>query len=151
MIQEAHESMRSTRTFLSIVVAIISLLDLYAQPQRYRLEHITLEDGLPESSVYEILQDQKGFLWVGTRDGLGRYDGYGFTVYRPGADPGSISDRTILALHEDSQGNIWIGTANGGLNKLDPATGSFVSYSHDENDPHSISSNHVGFIFEDSY
>ena len=109
-----------------------------------RFEQLSLDEGLSQSVVNIILQDQKGFLWVGTDDGLNRYDGYNFKVYKPDTnDPYSLSDRSITAIVEDEQGYLWIGTRLGGLNRYDPVTGKFTHYSHDENNLQSIASNHV--------
>ena len=116
-----------------------------------RFESLGLEDGLSQSTILAILQDQFGFLWIGTEDGLNRYNGYTFKVFRPDFNnPASISDRWITSLFEDSQGYIWIGTRQGGLNRYDPATGKFTYYLHDPKDPKSISSNNVTAILENS-
>ncbi len=114
-----------------------------------RFESLGLEDGLSQSTVLAILQDQFGFLWIGTEDGLNRYNGYTFKVFRPDLNNStSISDRWITSLFEDSQGYIWIGTRQGGLNHYDPATGNFTYYLHDPENPNSISSNNVTAILE---
>ncbi len=114
-----------------------------------RFESLGLEDGLSQSTVLAILQDQFGFLWIGTEDGLNRYNGYTFKIFRPDLNnPDAISDRWITSLFEDSQGYIWIGTRQGGLNRYDPATGKFTYYLHDPKDPKSISSNNVTAILE---
>jgi ligand-binding sensor domain-containing protein/signal transduction histidine kinase len=114
-----------------------------------RFESLGLEDGLSQSTVLAILQDKFGFLWIGTEDGLNRYNGYTFKVFRPDLnDPDSISDRWITSLFEDSQGYIWIGTRQGGLNRYDPAIGKFTYYLHDPEDPKSLSSNNVTAILE---
>jgi len=116
-----------------------------------RFENLGLKEGLSQSTVLAILQDQFGFLWIGTEDGLNRYNGYSFKVYRPDLNnPDTISDRWITSLFEDSQGYIWIGTRQGGLNRYDPATGSFTYYLHNPTDPESISSNHVTAILENT-
>ena len=116
-----------------------------------RFESLGLEDGLSQSTVLAILQDQFGFLWIGTEDGLNRYNGYTFRVFRPDLNnPDTISDRWITSLFEDSQGYIWIGTRQGGLNRYDPATGNFIYYLHDPKDPGSISSNYVTAILENT-
>jgi len=116
-----------------------------------RFESLGLEDGLSQSTVLAILQDQFGFLWIGTEDGLNRYNGYTFKVFRPDLNnPATISDRWITSLIEDSQGYIWIGTRQGGLNRYDPATGKFIYYLHDPTDPESISSNYVTAILENT-
>src|SRR5688572_25600722 len=104
-----------------------------------RFEQISLEEGLSQSVVNAILQDKQGFLWVGTDDGLNRYDGYEFKIYKPESNnPDSISDRTITSLLEDENGYLWIGTRAGGLNRYDPATGIFTHYFHNKNNSQSI-------------
>jgi hypothetical protein len=85
-----------------------------------RFEHITVEEGLSQNGAYSIIQDSKGFMWFGTQDGLNKYDGTSFTVYKH--DPensASISDNWIWTILEDRQGTLWIGTLSGGLNSYD--------------------------------
>jgi ligand-binding sensor domain-containing protein len=98
------------------------------------------------------LQDHKGFLWIGTQDGLNKYDGYDFKVYKHDPDnPHSLSSSVITAIYEDHSGALWIGTNNGGLNKLDreKETGvTFTHYQYDPNDPKSLSGNFVSSIYE---
>lgn len=94
--------------------------------QAPRLEVISSDQGLSQGMIYDMLQDRTGFLWFGTRDGLNRYDGYGFRVYKNDPfDRFSISDNIIKALFEDHLGRIWIGTESNGLDVLDPITGRF--------------------------
>jgi len=115
-----------------------------AIPQAIRFTHIGLEEGLSQSSVYSIVQDAQGFVWFGTEDGLNRYDGYNFKVFRPDAnDPSSLSDRWISTLAADSEGNLWIGTRQGGLNFYDAKTGKFTHYIHDSKVSGSLSSDRV--------
>lgn len=115
-----------------------------------RFEQISIDEGLSNSWVWCILQDQKGFLWVGTKDGLNRYDGYRFTVYKHDPkQPGSLSNNIVTALFEDKAGVLWIGTEGGGLNRFNPEKGLFESYSHDPDDDLSLSSNSVTSIYED--
>jgi ligand-binding sensor domain-containing protein/signal transduction histidine kinase len=115
-----------------------------------RFEHYNLEEGLSQSDVTVILQDHMGFLWVGTEDGLNRYDGYGFRVFKPdAADPSSLSDRWIKCLAEDPQGRLWIGTRLGGLNRYDPRTGKFTRFMHDKSNSLSLANNMVTAILPD--
>jgi len=89
-------------------------------------EHITVDQGLPENSVRALLQDRWGFLWLGTMNGLVRFDGYEMKVFSPTpGDTTSFGGRTVLALHEDEDGDIWIGTFLRGLWKYDGRRGTF--------------------------
>lgn len=89
----------------------------------------TTEDGLSNNRVFCIAQDHLGFLWFGTDNGLNRFDGYNFKVYRNDAEnPYSISDNSIRSLFVDKKGYIWIGTKSGGLNKYDPVTDRFYKW-----------------------
>ena len=85
-------------------------------------------DGLPHNAVFSILQDQQGFLWVGTNDGLARYDGRHFQVFRhrPG-DSTSLANSTVRRLHEDRTGRLWIRTEVG-LDRLERSTGRFLHF-----------------------
>ena len=94
----------------------------------YSFERIDSGDGLSHNSVFAILQDRQGFLWLGTQDGLNRYDGYGFRVFRHDPnDSASLSSNAVFALAEDADGALWIGT-RGALNRYDPSTNSFSTF-----------------------
>src|SRR4051794_33922713 len=78
---------------------------------------LTINDGLSQGMVNWILQDHYGFMWFATKDGLNRYDGYHFTVFRHDArDSTTIADNFVQSMFEDSKGRLWVGTASGGLN-----------------------------------
>ncbi len=97
-----------------LLFTILSLSTIFSQNSKLRFTHITTDNGLSQSNVRAILQDKLGFLWFGTFDGLNRYDGYQFTVYKSEQnDPTSIKSNSILHLYEDSEGEIWIGTDQG--------------------------------------
>ena len=97
-----------------------------AQFNNYKFQHITIDNGLSQNLVYCIAQDQQGFMWFGTKDGLNRYDGYDFTAYHHNPfDTTSLSDNTITSLFTDSKDRLWIGTFHGGLNLFDRSANSF--------------------------
>jgi len=134
------------------ISSLLLSLDVTAQGIEKRFHHITIEDGLSQSSVQAILQDSKGFMWFGTEDGLNRYDGYHFTVYKTEAgNPNSLSDNTINALFEDSSGRIWIGSQSGGLILYDRKKDNFTTYHGADNEEswETLSSNTIWDITED--
>jgi signal transduction histidine kinase/ligand-binding sensor domain-containing protein/DNA-binding response OmpR family regulator len=145
--------MRARKGIGAFALAAISALLLapasFALQQQLRFERISVEHGLSHPGVTAILQDQSGFIWVGTQDGLNRFDGYEFVVYRH--DPqnsNSLSDNQIRNIVEDDFGNVWVGT-RAGLNRMNRATGEFIRYLNDSSDEFSISGDDITALFED--
>ena len=115
-----------------------------------RFEHISIEQGLSQSSVRVIFQDSRGFLWFGTEDGLNRYDGYTFKTFKPEpSNSNSLSDGWITDIVEDQNGYLWIGTRLGGLNRYDPFNGQFIQYQHLDEQPHTLNDNHITSLLVD--
>ncbi len=134
---------------LIIFIFFISQFSI-AQSHDIKFKHLTIEDGLSLSSVYCVLQDSQGFMWFATEDGLNRYDGYDFTIFRPNVNnPNSLSEKWINNIFEDKNKNLWIVTYNG-LNKYIPENEFFVNYQHSTSDNNSISNNYVTVFFEDN-
>lgn len=126
---------------------------LYAQEllDNFKFENISIDEGLSSNSVNCIIQDSKGFLWIGTEDGLNRFDGNSFKVFRnKRGEKNSLPNNFIWSLFEDKSGNIWIGTDGGGLNKYDPVTDKFERFVHDKGNISSISSDAVQCVYQDS-
>ncbi|MBC7887469.1 MAG: response regulator [Ferruginibacter sp.] len=120
-----------------------------AQAPKLKFKHISIEQGLSNSTIETIFQDKRGFIWFGTRDGLNRYDGNQMITFRfDAADTNSISDNFIRYIHEDRNHALWIGTING-LNRFDPATNKFTRYKQQYGKPKSLSNNFVTCIYED--
>lgn len=106
--------------------------------------------GLDGSVVNAMLIDRDGLLWVGSREGLFRYDGYEATALLSNpVDPGGASDLEVRALHEADDGALWVGTLGGGLLRRDPLTGRFRQYAHDPADPRSLSDPNVLDVAQD--
>ena len=121
-----------------------------AQIQQLKFNKIEGSNGISLGKINAITQDQNGFMWFSdqTNEAIIRYDGSYMTQYQYDPnDPGSIGEGYPECLFADSSGNIWIG--KGGLNRLDPVSGTFTHYRHDPNDPESLSSNHVIAIHMD--
>lgn len=134
---------------LSIFFAMI--IPAVAQPSDIAFKHLTIDDGLSQSAVFAILQDRKGFMWFGTKDGLNRYDGYTFKIFQNDPfDSTSLSSSFITVLFEDSRGWLWAGTRDGGLNRMDRQTEKFFRYQHDSHNSNSLGSNQVTALAEDS-
>src|SRR5215211_7330448 len=115
-----------------------------------RFDHISIEHGLSQSSVQVIFQDHRGFLWFGTEDGLNRYDGYNFKIYKPDPDASnSLSDRWITSIVEDQEGYLWIATANG-LDLFERTTGNFKHYIYSPSQQEGISGKSITALYEDS-
>jgi PAS domain S-box-containing protein len=122
----------------------------FAPGAHLRFEHITIDDGLSQNAGLALLQDRQGYLWIGTQDGLNRYNGYTITQFKHDPDnPASLSHNSIIALYEDREGYLWIGTWGGGLNRYDPASGQFTRYTPDPANPDSLSHPIVTDIFQD--
>jgi PAS domain S-box-containing protein len=110
-----------------------------AWPER-RFQNLSAEQGLPDGRVWGITQDQKGFLWFGTHDGLSRFDGYEFKTYRPDPqDPNCACALQFQVLFADRAGMLWFGSLQDGLGVFDPALERFTCYRHDPQDPQGIS------------
>jgi ligand-binding sensor domain-containing protein len=119
--------MRLYRTLLFI---LISLQTILGQDNKSVLfSHLTTNDGLSQSSVSCILKDKYGFLWFGTEDGLNKYDGYKFKVFRNNpSNSKTIPNNNIMYLFEDKSGELWAGTSGGGIAKYNREDDSFTSY-----------------------
>lgn len=126
------------------------VIDSPDQNEYSQFRQITINDGLSQNLVSAIHQDKKGFVWVGTKDGLNMYDGYSFTIFKHDPfDPGSISENHIITIFCDRQGRLWIGTFSKGLNLYNPSTGKFIRFSNESGNPNSISSDYILSIADD--
>lgn len=138
----------STR-ILSLMVMLCIASPGIAQP-KLKFASLGTQDGLSHSWAKCITKDSKGFLWVGTINGLNRYDGQSFKVFKTNEDdPGSLSDHFIQVIREDRKGNIWIGTYSGGINLFDRKTERFTAFRHNPGTT-GLSHDRIHAIYEDS-
>ena len=179
---------------LLVVLSQLATMSAFPQAGNLKFEHLGTDAGLSQGNVKCVLRDSRGFMWFGTREGLNKYDGYGFVVYKNVIeDTLSISGNDITGLVEDQAGDLWITTSGGGLNRFDrsknrfihykgvipadlisgpmlddsgriwvgsteggvfvlePATGKIVSFSNDPKNARSLSDNNITAICEDSH
>jgi len=137
--------MSRTIVVLFILCSVCSL-----SAQVARVKHLTAEQGLPADIVNCLLQDREGFLWIGTTNGLCRYDGYSCRVYRYSPDdPHSLAANVVENLYEDSRGDLWVGLG-GGLSRFDKNTERFTSYTYRAGDSTCINGGAVQGIYEDA-
>jgi ligand-binding sensor domain-containing protein len=121
----------------------------FAQPELQSFKHLNINEGLSQSSVNCIHQDKTGFIWFGTQDGLNRYDGFEFVIYRNRkGNPNSISNNYITDIYEDDAGVLWIATFGGGLNSLNPLNGKICRYNLIDGDSNSYTSKRLFSITE---
>jgi signal transduction histidine kinase/ligand-binding sensor domain-containing protein/CheY-like chemotaxis protein/AraC-like DNA-binding protein len=114
---------------LLLLLCLFGALPAVAQPGRLNFTSLGTRDGLLSNSVNAIIKDRFGFIWFATNDGLDKFDGTNFTVYRRRAgDTTSLRSNEILALHEDKAGNLWIGTSGGALSMYDRTRDCFINY-----------------------
>jgi ligand-binding sensor domain-containing protein/HPt (histidine-containing phosphotransfer) domain-containing protein len=144
--------------FMSKIISLLAIFGAitcfinpgHAQIKNINFDHINMEMGLSQSTILCITQDHEGYLWFGTQEGLNKYDGYKFNIFRSElSDPHTLSDNWITAILEDKEENLWIGTNAGGLNYFDCRKNKFFRFRHDKNDPNSLSNDRILALFED--
>lgn len=134
--------------------AFILLLSLVALGhsvigQSVHFNAISLKEGLSQNTITTMVQDDRGYIWMGTKDGLNRFDGYEFIVFRSAkGDSTSLSSSSITALYQDTEGILWVGTPFG-LNRFNPVTFETQSYYHWFEDSLTVSSNSIKCIGQD--
>ncbi len=144
-----------TRSRVRVIILLaIFLVVLSGGPgegaERYEFELVNIGTGLSHDNVSCIAQDRTGYLWFGTIDGLNRYDGYGFKIYKHDPnDPNSISHNDIRALLTDRAGRLWIATARG-VDRYDTERGRFIRYETLPTHIATPTGSPAGTLFEDS-
>jgi ligand-binding sensor domain-containing protein/signal transduction histidine kinase len=121
----------------------------FAQTEQITIDRLSIAHGLSSNGIQDILLDRRGFLWIGTDNGLNRYDGYNIKIYKN--DPyesTSLSDNYVADLYEDRSGRLWIGT-HVGLNCYNPFSETFIRYRHDPGNENSLSMDNISAIHQD--
>lgn len=137
--------------YFIVTLFIFCVFRGFSQNNSLKFEHLGTADGLSQINVNNIIQDSRGFMWIGTRDGLNKYDGYKFTVYNHNfQDNNTLSNNQVSDIAEDKSGNIWVATLDG-LNKYDRKTGRFVRFLHNSHNVNSVAVNAINKLAFDSY
>ena len=124
---------------------------IFAWEDNIRFESFPPNKELEGKIVYKILQDHLGFIWIGTNDGLFKYDGYKLTAYKNDRlDSTSLGNNDVIPICEDSNGTLWFGTSGGGVNKYDRSEDKFIRIKHNPKNSNSINNDVIRLIFEDS-
>jgi ligand-binding sensor domain-containing protein/signal transduction histidine kinase len=112
-----------------VLISLLLFSVANAQEQHLVFNHLTIDDGLSQNSINSIIQDHSGFMWLGTHDGVNRYDGYEFIQYRTERNnSNSLSNNYIYDVHQDNDGLLWIATFGGGLNSLNTVTNEILRH-----------------------
>ena len=140
------------QTILFLTLTLFSTIDtIRASDRIVRFTHLSAKDGLSMNSVHSILEDSQGFMWFGTRLGLDRYDGKAFKTFS--YDPrneNSIPSSKIIALCEDKDSVMWVGTSASGLSRYNRDLETFKNFTHDPKNPNSLVGDNVTCLFPDS-
>ena len=133
---------------LLVILFFVYTKAVYAENVSF--ESLTTRQGLPQMSVLDIIQDDQGYIWFATRDGMARYDGYSIDVFQNRTnDSLSLSNNYVISLGKDKEGALWIGTLYG-LNRYSPTTEEFEQFYAKEGDEHSLSSSIIRRVYVDS-
>ncbi|MGH8212411.1 MAG: two-component regulator propeller domain-containing protein [Rhodanobacteraceae bacterium] len=129
---------------LLLAAAQVATPPAVAAPMTPTFRHYGVIDGLPSDTAYTVAQDNRGFIWIGTRDGLARFDAQSFEIFRHDPnDDASLAANDVSALLVDKQGRVWAGGEGNGLNLYRPQSGAFQHWLHDSRDTRSLSGNDV--------
>ncbi|MBK7631168.1 MAG: SpoIIE family protein phosphatase [Ignavibacteriales bacterium] len=139
-----------TRAVLFCGIIILLFFIPIQSQSSIAFNHLTVENGLSQSAVTCILQDKNGFMWFGTQDGLNRYDGYSFKIFKNIADDStSLSDNFIFSIYENESGSLFIETQSGKINKYNPLNESFQILHNQEINRYKSKRNSVLAIYYD--
>lgn len=145
---------KNTKNLLKYSICLLILIafssNTIAQKKPVKFNRLTSSNGLSQNRVSSIVQDHDGFIWIGTEDGLNKYDGYNFEIFKrnPG-DSLSLNDNQALAMHVAKDGTLWVGGSLTGLSKYNSATKTFKRYNSDHSNPNSLAEDIIISFSED--
>ncbi len=142
---------RNIKVSFWILLLIFFQFHVNANSNEFKFERYSTDAGLSNNYCLSILQDYSGYLWIGTAEGLNKFDGYNFEIHSSdNFDPKTISHSLIFSLLEDRERKLWVGTWGGGINIYNREKNEFEHIRHFENDPDSLRSDNVMTMVEDN-
>lgn len=148
--RHAQLNAKAGLSVLWLLLVVLLTSHVATSQNRLSFRKLTMQNGLSQNTVNTILKDRRGFMWFGTEDGLNRYDGYRFYVYKINrSDKASLKSSGVNLLYEDKAGNLWVGTNGGGLSKYNPDIDAFETFEQNDDDMSTISNNAITAIEED--
>src|SRR5574337_278087 len=140
----------SLRRTILLYLFSLGIISPALSQQEINFASLTTKDGLSSNTVNAILKDRFGLLWFGTEDGLDRFDGTNFKIYRyKHNDSSSLQSNEILSLYEDPTGNLWVGTSGGSLSLHDREKDAFINFPAAEEKPGLIANNVIRSVCSD--
>jgi len=142
---------KTTHGWIRIIFCAVFCLGMftYSTAQNISFRHLNINDGLSQNAVFAIIQDSKGFMWFGTKDGLNRFDGYNFVVYQHNPfDSNTIANNYINRLFEDSRGRIWTGSMSGDVSVFQRDDELFCRVPMVKESGEKLTTNEITFIAE---
>ncbi len=139
----------SFKYLLHLCLLVLTASPIVAQ-NAVGFRHLSQKDGLSQSTIFSITQDETGYMWFGTRDGLNKYDGYEFKVYKHRNEVNSLVANDVRVIyHDKTSEQLWVGTT-AGLSKFCIKTEVFTNYTHEKEQENSLSSDFVRTILQDT-
>lgn len=136
--------------FINLILFFSVQLELFAQHENIVFEHYSIDQGMYETNITSVIQDNTGFLWFSTNSGVEKYDGYNFTAYKNDPDDTSSIDNAFAnTLYQDKEGNIWIGNKRG-FDLIDSNTKTFTHFKPHPGELETKTNNHINSICEDN-
>lgn len=147
---------KTTKLYCAIAFSILWLcaaqtVSIAQGVQDLKFKHYSIEQGLSQVGANDIIQDDNGYIWVATQEGLNRFDGYSFKIFKHNpSDSTTISNGFVQCLYRDKQNQLWVGTLGGGVSLYHPQTEGYTHFQHDTQSSQSLSNNFVYAIYQDS-
>ncbi|HQT21535.1 MAG: hypothetical protein B7X86_01250 [Sphingobacteriales bacterium 17-39-43] len=142
--------MRKKNYYLFIFLIVFSAIKVFSQKPKFNLSKLNSTNDISQHTILSIHKDKFGFIWFGTQDGLNRYDGFKFDVYKySDNNKHSLPSNYIQTISEDKDGNLWLGTRTHGISKFRRSDRTFINYKHDSKVKKSLSSNKINHVLVD--